>query len=159
MIDLRNITDKQLAEKIAELKETERVVKQNLTTLEKELEKRKQEVPLGVPIGGAISRSFLLWFQSNESADKFDNEYFNNFVKALQDIANGNPIDIEVLLPLMKKGYVAMDKDKRWYWYEEKPTNYEDEDEWISVDGCFNLFAFNIKPAKDWRKSLMECGL
>ena len=129
-----------------------------LKRYEEELERRKHEIPLGVPIGGEISRSFLLWFQSKESADKFDNEYFTNFIKAFQDIANGNPIDIKVLKPLLKKGWVAMDKDGAWCWYEKKPRiSYVN---WV-VEICHfrTLDGFNLKPAENWEESLQECGL
>ena len=159
MVNYKNVSDKQIKEKIANLKAERERTDDCLKQLEAELEKRKQKVPLGVPIGGAISRSFLLWFRSEESADKFDNEYFTNFVKALQDIANGNPIDIEMLLPLLKKGWVAMDRNNGWHWYKEKPYISEFYFCWNTGNQVSFIGGFNIKPAEDWRKSLMECGL
>ena len=155
---IEDYTADELSAKIEAIKAEREKTANALKRYEEELERRKQEVPLGVPIGGAISRSFLLWFQSKESADKFDNEYFTNFIKALQDIANENPIDITVLLPLLKKGWVAMDEDGTWYWYEKKPRiSYVN---WV-VEICFcrTLEGFNIKPAENWEESLMECGL
>ena len=112
---IEDYTADELSAKIEAIKAERERTANALKRYEEELERRKQEVPLGVPIGDAVSRSFLLWFQSKESADKFDKEYFTNFIKALQDIANGNPIDIQVLLPLLPKGWVAMDKDEDWY--------------------------------------------
>ena len=129
---------------------------------EDELEHRKHEAQLGVPveypIGDAVYRAFFLCFQSKESADKFDDEYFTNFIKALQDIANGEPIDIKVLLPLLKKGWVAMDMNGDWYWYSEKPVLRDMYWSLEKGDG-FRLGCFNIKPADNWETSLMECGL
>ena len=116
---ISDYTVNELSAKINAIKAERERTANALKRYEEELERRKQEVPLGVPLevpmDCAISRAFLLCFQSKESADKFDNEYFTNFIKALQDIAKGEPIDIEVLLPLLKKGYVAMDKDGRWH--------------------------------------------
>ena len=154
---INDYTVDELSAKINAIKAEREKTANALKRYEEELERRKQEVPLGVPIGGAISRSFLLWFQSKESADKFDNEYFTNFIKALQDIANENPIDIKVLLPLLKKGWVAMDKDGAWCWYEKKPKIHQDL--WINSSSCKILSCFNIKPAENWEESLMECGL
>lgn len=152
-------TKEELEEKIMKIKAERERTAEALKKYEEELERQRLEGPLGAPIDGAISRSFLLWFPSKKSADKFDNEYFHNFIKALQDIANGNPIDIQVLSPLLKKGYVAMDKDEAWYWCEDKPELYEGEGMWKDAKLFYSLFAFNIKPTEDWRESLMECGL
>lgn len=104
-----------------------------------------------------------MWFSSYESADKFGNDYLTNCVQALQDIAEGNPIDVKALLPLLQKGWVAMSANRQWRWYSEKP--FRDENGiygvWSFFDGTSvqNLNAFNIKPAEDWTKSLQECGL
>ena len=156
---IEDYTADELSAKINAIKAERERTANALKRYEEELERRKQEVPLGVPIGGAISRSSLLWFQSKESADKFDNEYFTNFIKALQDIANKNPIDIKVLLPLLKKGWVARNKDGRWFWYEYKP--FKMTDLWSSEGSSEMAFigGFNLKPADNWEDSLMECGL
>lgn len=70
-------------------------------------------------------------------------------------------INIEQLLPLLKKGWVAMDYDQKWWWYELQPKlnllyswdNNEDGDcEQIGYS------CFDIEPAEDWTKSLMRCG-
>ena len=155
---IKDYTTDELSAKINAIKAERERTANALKKYEEELERRKKEVPLGVPIGCAVSRSFLLWFQSKESANKFDNEYFNNFVWALRAIAKGEPIDIKVLFPLLKKGWVAMDKDEDWYWYSDKPT----------LTGCFwncnvglcnRIGGFNFKPAENLEDSLMECGL
>ena len=69
------------------------------------------------------------------------------------------PIDIKVLLPLLKKGYVAMDKNKSWNWFEEKPKAREGA--WVNLNYSLldHLRMFNLKPADNWETSLMECGL
>lgn len=178
---MNNITDKQLAEKIAELKETERVVKENLTTLEKELERRKNEVPLGVP-SVTCERGEIYWYLSDTGeleTDTLDYDFrriealniFTDAVSAekhsemlltwrmaLVANANGEPIDIKALLPLFEKGWVAMDESGSWFWYRNKPDRKEGF--WNIEDTTLkSLYCFDIKPAEDWRKSLMECGL
>ena len=160
---ISDYTVDELSKKIEAIKAERERTENALKRYEEELERRKQEVPLGVPLeypmGDAISRAFLLCFQSKESADKFDNEYFTNFIKALQDIANGEPIDIRALFPLLKKGYVAMDKDGCWFWYECKP--FKEMSFWGSRAGMFEeiFFPLNLKSAENWEDSLMECGL
>lgn len=156
---INDYTMDELSKKIESIKAERERTANALKRYEEELERRKQEVPLGAPIGGAISRSFLLWFPSKESADKFDNEYFTNFIKALQDIANGNPIDIRALVPLLKKGWVAMDKNGSWHWYKEKPYIQKFYFSWNSGMPVSFIGGFNIKPADNWETSLMECGL
>lgn len=69
-------------------------------------------------------------------------------------------IKIEQLLPLLKKGWVAMDKNDKWWWYKGEPVALADQ--WFLSDGeleCFELEIFNIAPSvEDWTKSLMRCG-
>lgn len=160
---INEYTADELSAKIEAIKAERERTANALKKYEEELERRKQEGPLGVPleypIGDAISRAFLLCFQSKESADKFDNEYFTNFIKALQDIAKGEPIDIKVLLPLLKKGWVAMDKNNRWCWYMEKPYIEKFYFCWNTGSPAACIGGFNIKPAENWETSLMECGI
>ena len=161
---IEDYTADELYAKINAIKAEHEKTANALKRYEEELERRKQEVPLGVPLKGTlnemplevISRGFLEWFSSEASADKFS-DYFYSFVEALQDIVEGKPIDIAVLLPLLKKGCVAMDYNKNWYWYECKPKH--DSTVWTAEKPAFYLSAFNIKPADNWEDSLMECGL
>lgn len=164
-IDIKEMSESDLKQKIENIKAEREKTANALKRYEEELERRKKEVPLGVPLANtlmelpydAVSRSFLMWFSSYESADKFENGYLANFVKALQDIAEGNTIDVKALLPLLQKGWVAMDRNGSWYWHKVKPKgNFAT---WTSEEFAFNLAAFNIKPAEDWTKSLQECGL
>lgn len=72
-------------------------------------------------------------------------------------------ITIYDLLPLLRKGWVAMDESGTWWWYETKPYPNDDEGfwmaTWVKADDCCSLFAFDIAPFDgDWKDSLMECG-
>ena len=143
----------------------------------------KQEIPLGVPfipepgedywwidIGGKPVHSFFeggnvdfqaLYgcgcFQSEASAKKQAEMLREWHRDGLVANAKGEPIDIHVLLPLLKKGWVAMDKNGAWHWYAKKPK--QGSDEWIATGFITSFHAFNIKRAEDWKNSLMECGL
>ena len=72
-----------------------------------------------------------------------------------------NQITIYDLLPRLRPGYVAMEKNGIWYWYSHKPVP-DNIGIWVSSsygDLC-ELGAFNIAPfAGDWKDSLMECGI
>lgn len=71
-------------------------------------------------------------------------------------------ITIYDLLPRLKPGCVAMDKDDEWFWFDFKPnhndfmwgTNVKVDDECISLSKLFNIAPFD----GDWKDSLMECG-
>lgn len=69
-------------------------------------------------------------------------------------------IDIKELIPFMRDGWVAMDIDYSWRWFNSKPDmqscywNTPEDDMFCEI----NAFAFCIKPAKDWTKSLMKVG-
>ena len=162
-----------LIKQIENLKEERERTADCLARLEAELERRKQEVPLGVPADGEwyvnwigkvdkdrygfLESSVFNSFASEESAQKHA-EMLLAWRKALVSNAKGEPIDIEALLPLMKKGYVAMDEDGEWYWYENKPVRGI---EIWNPKGYIakRFFHFNLKRAEDWRESLMESGL
>ncbi|MBQ0114161.1 MAG: hypothetical protein KBT03_13610 [Bacteroidales bacterium] len=71
-------------------------------------------------------------------------------------------IKIEQLLPLLKKGWVAMDGNCKWGWYDKKPDMGENFLQWFpNVNGgdykMLN-FTFDIAPVDDWTQSLMRCG-
>ena len=102
--------------------------------------------------------TYMLNFNSTESQGVFS-ERLRGYVKALQEIAKGKPIDIEVLLPLLKKGWVAMDKNGDWYWFKEKPYIEKYYYSWNSGSPVCFIGGFNIKPAENWEESLQECGL
>ena len=65
------------------------------------------------------------------------------------------------IAPYMRKGYVAMDKDKTWWWYRNKPRNLIvcwNAETKTENDICFLAKLFNIEPVEDWAKSLIEVG-
>ena len=58
-------------------------------------------------------------------------------------------IKIEQLLPLLKSGWVAMDEDGRWVWYNEKPICCINGRCGVSEDAdAFRLSCFNIASAR-----------
>lgn len=65
-------------------------------------------------------------------------------------------ITIYDLLPLLRKGWVAMDEDNSWWWFETKPTI--EGNEWWNVAGILiELSRFNIAPFDgDWKDSLIK---
>lgn len=63
------------------------------------------------------------------------------------------------IAPHMDKGWVAMDKDEKYYWYAIEPCI--DIDLWTCYrpDYAFDISKiFTIEPVKDWTKSLIEVG-
>lgn len=171
--NVRDLSEENLKQKIENIKaECEKKVVA-LKRYEEELERRKQEVPFGVPLGegrmfGNIQQSLEKIyttitleevFESVKSSDLFF-ERLKTWRHEYSSNARGEPIDIEFLLPLLKKGLVAMDKNKRWFWYKYTPTKAVSFWKIADVNDFFCLSgAFNIKPVENWEYSLMECGL
>ena len=168
---IEDYTVDELSAKINAIKAEREKTANALKRYEKELERRKQEVHLGLPCDGKF---YVDWrgavqedeeeasevnfnaFNSKESAEKHA-EMLLAWRKALVANSKGETIDIKVLFPLLKKGYVAMDEDKNWYWHPVKPKH--DSTVWIAEKPGAYLLAFNIKPAENWETSLMECRL
>ena len=168
---IEDYTVDELYAKINAIKAEREKTANALKRYEEELERRKQAVPLGVPCDGKFSVDWkgavqedaeeasevnFNAFNSKESAEKHA-EMLLAWRKALVANSKGEPIDIKVLLPLLKKGYVAMDEDKNWYWHPVKQKH--DSTVWIAEKPGAYLLAFNIKPAENWETSLMECRL
>lgn len=157
---ISDYTVNELSSKIKAIKAERERTANALKRYEEEFERRKQEVHFGVPLesfyGGEFFGTYSYCFASSESERAF-NGRLEDYVEALQKLAKGEPIDIQVLLPLLKKGYVAMDKDGDWYWCEKKPRICVDL--WLNGSICKLLVGFNIKPVENWEDSLMECGL
>ena len=168
-----------MRKKIKNIKAEREKTADALKRYEEELERRTCNIPIGVPvyasdknvyildIGGTVingkinpesrTAKLLSTFETEESAKKHA-EMLLTWRKALVSNAEGEPIDIKVLLPLLKKGCVAMDESGFWYWHKSKPS--KGKQDWRTKDGIAgDLVAFNLKPAEDWRNSLMECGL
>lgn len=180
MKTIEDYTADELSAKIEAIKAEREKTANALKRYEEELERRTCNIPLGVPvyasdrnvyildIGGTVingkinpesrTAKLLSTFETKESAEKHA-EMLLAWRKALVANAKGEPIDIEVLLPLLPKGWVAMDKDEEWCWFPILNAKPEIRNgQWMSGD-WENLNAFNLKPADDWQTSLMECGL
>lgn len=161
MIDIKELSEQELKQKIENIKAEREKTADALKRYEEELERRKQEVPLGVPLKDKTKAHhfgvYELGFQSEESMHVF-HEWFKTEVDSLISNAKGDPIDIQVLLPLLVKGYVFYDPaNNYWIYCINKPIKTSNG--WL-ISGGFNLISgFNLKPAEDWRNSLMECGL
>lgn len=160
MLDIKKLSKQDLKQKIDNIKAEHEKTENALKRYEEELERRNKEVPLGVPlenrIPDAIFDDYKFAFSSEESRLAFGVR-LKEYVEALQKLAKGEQIDIKVLLPLLRKGWVAMDQNSHWYWYENKPKQCLDG--WGAAHNFSYLLAFNLKPAEDWRNSLIECGL
>lgn len=167
---IKDYTADELSAKIKAIKDERERTENALKRYEKELERRKQEVLLGIPLESSqyceILGTYYFGFSSNEAKKVFDGR-LKDFVEALQKLAKGEPIGIKTFCPLLPKGWVAMSQSKRWLWFENKPY-ISVMDMWsscIEKDGHKTFIhgelicPFGIKPAEDWRKSLMECGL
>ena len=170
---IEDYTVDELSAKINAIKAEREKTANALRRYEEELERRKQEVPLGVPCDGKF---YVDWrgavqedeeeasevnfnaFNSKESAEKHA-EMLLAWRKALVANSKGEPIDIKVMLPLLKKGWVAMDKNGSWHWYKEKPYIEKYYYSWNSGSPVCFIGGFNIKPAENWEESLQECGL
>ena len=70
-------------------------------------------------------------------------------------------IKIEQLLPLLKSGWVAMDKDGGWKWHYRNPkttrlytwlSNIKSYNEFSNLSYCFNIAPFD----GDWKDSLIK---
>lgn len=69
-------------------------------------------------------------------------------------------ITIDELIPLLKKGWVAMDPDGFWIWFSKKPRKHPRFDFWDEGTADFDFLgsAFNIAVVEDWQKSLRKVG-
>ena len=63
----------------------------------------------------------------------------------------------EKIAPHMNKGWVAMNENGLYCYYNFKPVL--DYLTWVDFKGDFiKLTCFDIKPVEDWTKSLIEVG-
>lgn len=73
-------------------------------------------------------------------------------------------INIQDIIPFMKDGWVAMDKDGRWCWYSDKPyiSAQKEAIAWSmrrsSPYNVKSLMFMEVAPADDWTKSLIKVG-
>lgn len=184
---IEQYTTDELSKKIEAIKSEREKTADALKRYEEELERRKQEVPLGVPvITDTLNETFYsvsgtneVWsvtrresgvqeellsafnlFCSEESAEKHA-EMLLAWRKALVANAKCEQIDIKVLCPLLQKGKVLFSPyDEKWKWIERDAIVDIETNGWfIRNSQAITIEGFNIKPAEDWRNSLTECGL
>ena len=169
MKKIEDYTADELSAKINAIKAERERTANALKRYEEELERRKNKnwLPLNEEISFATNQLTLdtscIEIKVREGFHNKDSFY--KYLSALKTIrkawfanSKGEPIDIEALKPLLRKGWVAMDEDGGWYWYEKKPRrSYAN---W-GVGICLfrTLEGFNLKPAENWEESLQECGL
>ena len=67
-------------------------------------------------------------------------------------------IKIEDLIPLLREGWVAMDANGEWWWYEERPFTNTELLQWYGEKRRTDKIqdAFDIEPAEDWTQSLIK---
>lgn len=68
-------------------------------------------------------------------------------------------INIQDIIPFMEDGWVAMDKDGAWCWFEEKPVASVCDGRWVTTNHCISECintVINIASADDWTKSLIQ---
>ena len=155
---IEQYTIDELSAKIKAIKAERERTESALKRYEEELKRRRT---LGVPLEDKMLADYFdnytFGFASAESRIVFGGR-LGAYVEALQKLAKGEPISIKVLVPFMKKGYVAMDKNGHWFWYKRKPKH--DLVAWrAETPAALYLSVFNIKPAENWETSLMKCGL
>ena len=176
-IDIKTLSEKDLKAKIENIKAEREKTANALKRYEDELEKRKKPMPLGIPSEGKwcvsapgnptislfdeFDMSQSLNHFATETSAKIHSEMMIDWRKALVNSAKGEPIDIKVLLPLMKKGKVLYSPyDEKWKWLEPEAIAFAEEHGWyIKNSQVLPIEGFNIKPAENWENSLMECGL
>ena len=102
----------------------------------------------------------LNYFHSEESA-KRHSDMMKTFRLSIANNSKNKAYPIDVLLPLLRTGWVAMNADGIWFWYDMKPHIVESRSEWY-VDKVeiykINL-CFPIEKASNWKMSLRECGI
>lgn len=65
-------------------------------------------------------------------------------------------INIQDIIPFMEKGWVAMDKCGAWYWHASKPEKFVKL--WDSEYSVCLSDIFDLKPVKNWKKSVISIG-
>ena len=66
-------------------------------------------------------------------------------------------IKIEQLLPLLRKGWVAMGSDGDWWWHEVRPYKDRIAYGWYARKDIRRLSsAFDIAPVENWKESLIR---
>ena len=68
-------------------------------------------------------------------------------------------INIQDIILLLQKGWVAMDENRIWVWYSHKPVISKRRKLFLITQGTMTpLDCFSIAPADDWTKSIIKVG-
>lgn len=68
-------------------------------------------------------------------------------------------INIQDIIPFMKKGWVAMDAKGIWVWYSHKPVISKQRKLFLVTQGTMApLDCFDIATVNDWKDSLIRVG-
>ena len=170
---IEDYTMDELSLKINAIKAERERTANALKRYEEELERRKNKnwLPLNEEISFTTNQLTLdtscIEIKVREGFHNKDSFY--KYLSALKTIrkawfanSKGEPIDITVLLPLLKKGWVAYEKEYGWIWFKNKPLilrGTEEDETWTNKGSYRIIGCFNLKPAENWEESLKECGL
>lgn len=82
--------------------------------------------------------------------------FFKRELADIDEILNSRkkePVPVQDIFPLLKYGYVAMNKDGKWYWFEKAPT-LNGDGVWYTDEGlCNDLSCFYLLSVEDYTKS------
>ena len=170
---IEDYTAYELFAKIEAIKAERERTANALKRYEEELERRKNKnwLPLKEEVNFTINKLTLstACIEIKVREGFYDEDSFHKYLSALKatrkawfDNSKGEPIDIKVLLPLLKKGWVAYEKEYGWIWFKNKPLilrGTEEDATWVNEGSYSIIGGFNLKPAENWEESLQECGL
>ena len=170
---IEDYTADELSAKINAIKAERERTANALKRYEEELERRKNKnwLPLNEDISFTTNQLTLdtscIEIKVREGFHNKDSFYkYLSTLKATRkawfDNSKGEQIDVQALLPLLKKGWVAYEKEYGWIWFKNKPLilrGTEEDATWVNEGSYSIIGGFNLKPAENWEESLMECGL
>ena len=174
-------SDKEVLRRLQDTESQIKQLKKDLVNLREENEKRKT-IALGKPLDisgvGRFTASVrcndnsprgcygsneqdVCTFYSFESAKEFC-KFLIHLSGALKSNFYGRPMDPKAIALLFPQGsFIAQDKNGLWCWFATKPRLLIDDPEphWEISDGNWSFLPCNLITAKDWKCSLIECGL
>lgn len=176
-----NLSDKELLQSLRDSEEEIKRLKKNIKNLREENEKRKTIV-LGKPLDISGVGGFTISVRCNDNSPRgcydaneqdvctlYSFESTKEFCKfliqlfgALKSNFYGRPMNPKAIALLMPQGsFIAQDKNGLWCWFATKPILLIDDPEphWEISDGNWSFLPCNLITAKDWKCSLIECGL
>lgn len=176
-----DLSDKEVLWRLQETETKIKQLKEDLTKLREENEKRKT-IALGKPLDisgiGRFTarvrcvdnqtRSYyndyaqdVCTFYSLESAREFS-KFLIHLSGALKSNFYGRPMDPKAIALLFPQGsFIAQDKNGLWCWFATEPRLLIDDPKphWGISDGNWSFLPCNLITSKDWKYSLIECGL